>query len=255
MGSLALFPRRAKNGYVYIDAPIGAKPSDRFGVLTIEDDIYPKIPVGVTVTFKFNSREDKCPHVVEVDEGWIIAVCSFLSNGLVRVEPMRPDYPTITDTEDKLNILGCIIDLYSDPELTHRWVLWREWMESLLSPRSPPEHAPRRGLVMTWQMDAKGVVTYADPLARQFLGLTDAELRAGLWKNRLHPDDREQYLRSRERALAENTIYQNTVRVLDARDEYCLISVVVAPIRGEGGLVTGWHSVAQLAEGLIRQSA
>jgi PAS domain-containing protein len=254
MGSLALFPRRAKPGHVFIHVPIGAKPSDRFGVLTIEHDNYPRIPIGVTVTFKYHSRENNCPHVVEVDEGWIIAVCSFLSNGLVTVEPMRSDYPTVTDTEDKLNILGCITDFYSDPDMTHRWVLWREWMNRLLAVQTPQELVGHRRVGMVWQTDAYGAVTHADPLCCQYLGLSMEQMRAGEWKKRIHPDDRNDYLRSRERAIAEGVVYRNLLRILDARDEYCLMSIMLIPF-WDNDQIIAWHAVAELIEDVIKRSA
>lgn len=113
----------------------------------------------------------------------------------------------------------------------------------------------RSQIVMTWQMDSHGAVIYADQTCRRFLGLSEQQLRAGVWKTRLHPDDRSEYLRSRERSLREGKIYQNDVRVLDAHDEYRRISIVVVPIHGDSGRITGWHAVAQLTEGRYRQSA
>lgn len=109
--------------------------------------------------------------------------------------------------------------------------------------------------VMTWQMDAHGVVTHADHACREFLGLSESELRAGVWKSRIHPDDREPYLCSRERAIAEGAIYRNSVRILDASKEYRLLSIIVAPFFNDSGFITAWHAVAELAEGLIKLSA
>jgi PAS domain-containing protein len=252
MGSLALFPLRAKRRHGFIDKPIGAKDSDRFGVLTIEHDNYPRFPMGATVIFKYDSRENNCPHVVGIDGGGIIAVCAFHSNGLVTVEPLRPDYPTITDTESNLNILGCITDLYSDPEMTHRWVLWRGWMDSLLVPQEPATHSR---LVMTWQTTVDGTVMTADAACQAFLGLSVEQMQAGAWKARIHPEDRTGYISARQKAIAGGTIYENRIRILDANEEYRLVSIALVPIRDARGLLIGWHAVARLVEGAARQSA
>lgn len=125
-------------------------------------------------------------------------------------------------------------------------------MHKLLSPR---ELVGRRVAVMTWQTSIDGTVTSADPACCRFFGLTEEQLQAGVWKTRLHPDDGAEYLRLRQKAIVETTIYENTVRIKDAQDEYRLISVVLVPSRDASRLLTGWHAVARLVEGTAWQSA
>ena len=109
--------------------------------------------------------------------------------------------------------------------------------------------------VMTWQTDATGNVRRANRACCEFLGLSEAELRAGAWNDRIHPEDRADYLRSREKAIAESETYRNSVRFLNSRGEYSLVSITLAPYWDDDGNVAAWHAIAEVDEGLIKRSA
>jgi PAS domain S-box-containing protein len=182
--------------------------------------------------------------VLLFDGRWFVGYIFFEDDGVILADT-RDDLPSPFLRRKMIKAYGQVFRRRVHPTPCTPINIWSAGTESPAARALP---------VMTWQTDAHGAVVHADRLCRQFLGLSEEQMRAGEWKKHIHPDDRAEYLRSREQAIADGVVYRNSVRIQNAREEYCLVSIMLIPY-WDNGQIIAWHAVAELVEDVIKRSA
>jgi PAS domain S-box-containing protein len=232
--------------------PEGVNDAENLLPIFLHDDSLGRGQPDAVLVHEGVRRGDGELHAVRLpDSEIVVRMLIALEGERVRLQALNVAYRPIELLESQIEIVGVVV----------RYRLECAHCRQDSSPgtathiQSPASLAKESRPVMTWQMDARGKVTHADHTTQTFLGLSEQELRAGAWRASIHPDDEVAYMSARERALTEQVVYRNSLRIRDCHNEYRLVSVVLAPIQGDGGIVTGWHAVAELAEELHRRSA
>lgn len=94
-----------------------------------------------------------------------------------------------------------------------------------------------------WICDAQGRNTYASDSFLRLCGITQAECSDLRWITFLHPDDREETIRSWQECVRAGGVWYREHRVRGVDGRYHFILAQGVPIRDELGSITSWAGI------------
>nr|WP_310132004.1 PAS domain S-box protein [Burkholderia ambifaria] len=95
---------------------------------------------------------------------------------------------------------------------------------------------------MVWSSDSEGKIGYVNKRWTEF-GVSMAEREEDIWRAVVHPDDLAAMQHAWERAVCNESRFENTVRIRRQDGVYRWVHIRAAPLRDGSGRVVRWYGV------------